>query len=74
MSESALTGQIYIKEYLQKRPLPLIESHDKGSVFQPDLSSTHYVKLALERYEKHNVDAVPKAANLSFCPVLRVIK
>ena len=36
ISQSTLYGQIYVKECLQKRLLPLIKSHNNRPVFWPD--------------------------------------
>ena len=48
ISQSTLSGQIYVKECLQKRLLPLIKSHNNRPVFSSDLASIHYCKLAME--------------------------
>ena len=72
ISQSTLSGQIYVKECLQKRLLPLIKSHNNRPVFWPDLASIHYCKLAMERYKKNNVKFVPKTENPPNCPELRV--
>ena len=71
-SQSTLSGQIYVKECLQKRLLPLIKSHNNRPVFWPDLASIHYCKLAMERYKKNNVKFVPKTENPPNCQELRV--
>ena len=42
ISQSTLSGQIYVKECLQKRLLPLIKSLNNRPVFWPDLASIHY--------------------------------
>ena len=72
ISQSTLSGQIYVKECLQKRLLPLIKSHNNRPVFSSDLASIHYCKLAMERYKKNNVKLVPKTENPPNCPELRV--
>ena len=74
ISQSTLSGQIYVKECLQKRLLPLIKSHNNRPVFWPDLASIHYCKLAMEWYKKNNVKFVPKTENPPNCPELRVIE
>ena len=63
ISQSTLSGQIYAKEFLQKRLLPLIKSHNNRPVFSSDLASIHYCKLAMEWYKKNNVKFVPKTEN-----------
>ena len=73
-SQSTLSGQIYVKECLQKRLLPLIKSHNNRPVFWPDLALIHYSKLAMEWYKKNNVKFVPKAENPPNCPELRVLE
>ena len=74
ISQSTLSGQIYVKECLQKRLLPLIKSHNNKPVFSSDLASIHYCKLAMEWYKKNNVKFVAKTENLPNCQELRVIK
>ena len=74
ISQSTLSGQIYVKECLQKRLLPLIKSHNNRPVFSSDLASIHYCKLAMEWYKKNNVKFVPKTENPPNCPELRVIE
>ena len=73
ISQSTLSGLIYVKEYLQKRLLPLIKSHNNRPVFSSDLVSIHYCKLAMEWYKKKYVKFVPKTENSPNCPELRVI-
>ena len=49
--------------------LPLIKSHDNGSVFWPDFASSHYGKLTMEWYnkkKKKDVNIVPKTDNTHF--------
>ena len=70
ISQSTLSGQIYVKECLQKRLLPLIKSHNNRPVFSSDLASIHYCKLAMEWYKKNNVKFVPKTENLPKWPEL----
>ena len=68
--DSTLTDQIYVKDCLQKHLLPLIISHDNGPVLWPNLVSNHYGKLAMECYEKNDLNVVPKTANPLNCPEL----
>ena len=70
ISQSTLSGQIYVKECLQKHFLPLIKSHNNRPVFSSDLASIHYCKLAMEWYKKNNVKFVPKTENPPNCPKL----
>ena len=72
--ESTLTCQIYVKECLQKRLLPLIKSNDSGPVFWRNLASCNYCKLDMKNYEQKDVNFVPKTENPPNCPELRVLK
>ena len=47
-----------------------IKLHDNGSV----LASSHYGKLSMKWYEQNDVSIMPKTANPSNCPELRVIE
>ena len=43
-------------------------------MFWPDLALSHYGKLAIEWYERNDVNPVPKTGNFPNCPELRVIE
>ena len=74
INKSTLSSQIYVKECLQERHLPLIKLHDNGPVLWHDLASCHYGKLTMESCEQNDVTFVPKTANPPNCPELRTIE
>ena len=45
-----LNSNIYIKECMEKRLLPFVESHNQSVLFRPDLASCHYSKTTLSCY------------------------
>jgi hypothetical protein len=73
-TSSILTSDIYIKECLQKRLLPMVRSHNIPVVFWPDLASIHYAKKTLEWFNTNQVAVIPKDINPPNCPKLRPIE
>lgn len=69
-----MNGEIYRKECLQKRVLPLIRKHTGPTLFWPDLASCHYARLTLDWYRENNVDFVEKEMNPPNCPQIRPIE
>ncbi|XP_055626225.1 uncharacterized protein LOC129768530 [Toxorhynchites rutilus septentrionalis] len=69
-----VNGQVYLKECLQKRSLPLLKQHEGPTIFWPDLASCHYSKDVLEWYEANGVTFVPKEMNPPNAPELRPIE
>lgn len=69
-----LNQDIYMKECLEKRVLPMIRKHGGRAWFWPDLASCHYSKKVMDWYEQHRVDIVPKKLNPPNCPELRPIE
>lgn len=55
--------QVYMKEYLRKRMLPLLKSHNVPTMFWSDLGSSHYSKDVLKWYQMNRVNFVPKDHN-----------
>ena len=74
ITTASMNSEIYIKECLQKRLLPMIRSHKDPVVFWPDLASCHYSKSTVEWYTTKNVTFVPKDMNPPNCPQLRPIE
>jgi transposase len=69
-----MNRQLYIKECLEKRVLPIIRSHNVPVKFWPDLTSCHYAKDTMNWYETNQVDVIPKDMNPPNCPQLRPIE
>lgn len=74
VSPSTLTADLYIKECLEKRLLPMIRKHNCSIIFWPDLASCHYAKKTLEWFRTHEVAIVDKQMNPPNCPQLRPIE
>lgn len=74
VTSATMTSDLYIKECLQKRLLPLIRLHSDPVVFWPDLASCHYSKATMEWYAKNKIMFVPKEKNPPNCPELRPIE
>lgn len=73
-TNKSINSEIYIKECLQKRLLPLIKKHNGPTLFWPDLASCHYSKATQEWYIKNCVTFIEKDINPPNCPELRPIE
>jgi hypothetical protein len=69
-----VSSDLYQKECLEKRLLPLIRKHQVPVKFWPDLASCHYSKSTMKFYEDNNIDVVPKNFNPPNSPELRPIE
>lgn len=69
-----MTQDLYIKECLQKRLLPMMKNHTDSTWFWPDLASCHCSKKAMEWYRDNEVDILPKDINPPNCPQFRPIE
>lgn len=74
ITTSSMNSEIYIKECLQKRLLPMIRKHNDPVVFWPDLASCHYAKAVVEWYTSKDITFVPKDMNPPNCPEIRPIE
>lgn len=74
VTSGTINSEVYIKECLKKRLLPLYKDHDHQPIFWPDLASCHYSNLTLQWYEANGVDVVPKRLNPPNVPKLRSIE
>lgn len=73
-TQQSLNAEIYRKECLQKRLLPLIRKHDKQVLFWPDLASCHYASSVLEWFREKNILFIEKTVNPPNCPEIRPIE
>lgn len=55
-----LNSELYVKECLKERLLPMIRSHSSPVKFWPDLASCHYSKFTTKWYQENKVDVIPK--------------
>lgn len=65
---------VYIKECLQKRLLPLYKSHDIQPIFWPDLATCHYAGQTIQWYNDNQVRFVPKEHNPPNSPEVRPVE
>lgn len=73
-TKGTVNGEIYRKECIQKRLLPLYRKHDTPPLFWPDLASAHYAKATITLLQQNNVEFVEKDSNPPNCPELRPIE
>lgn len=66
-----MNSQLYIEECLQKRILPMIQSHQAPVKFWPDFASS---KATLKWYEDNEIDFKAKDMNPPDCPEFRPIE
>lgn len=74
ITNQTLNADIYRKECLQKRLLPVIKKHRIPPLFWPDLATCHYATSGIEWYRKNNIQFVEKHLNPPNCPQLRPIE
>lgn len=74
VTSSTMNKEVYMKECLQKRLLPMIQLHTHPVIFWPDLASCHYAKDTQIWYETNQVEYIPKKWNPPNCPDLRPIE
>lgn len=74
LTEGTINADVYVKECLQKRLLPLVKKHGERVLFWPDLATSHYARSTLDWYQKNDITVVPKLANPPNCPELRPIE
>lgn len=69
-----ITAEIYIKECIKKRVVPLARSHDVTPLFWPDLATSHYAKETLRTLEELGIETIPRELNPPNSPELRPIE
>lgn len=74
VAKGSVNSEIYQKECLQKRLLPLYKDHDIPPIFWPDLATCHYSIAVQNWYQANGVRVVPKAYNPPNCPHLRPVE
>lgn len=60
--KGTMTGEIYLKECLQKRLMPFIKQHHQGHkiLFWMDMASIHFKKEVVEWLKAQNIDFIEK--------------
>lgn len=74
VTSGTMNADVYIKECLNKRMLPMYRQHNIPLLFWPDLASCHYASKTTEWYESNGVSFVSKTANPPNVPELRPIE
>ena len=69
-----MNTDVYIRECLNRRLLPMIQKHKGPVLFWPDLASMHYSKATMAWYRANKVKFVPKYMNPPNCPEARPIE
>lgn len=72
-TKGTINAEIYQKECLKNRLLPLYRKHQSPPLFWPDLASAHYAKSTLQWLTENNIKFVEKDINPPNCPQLRPI-
>jgi transposase len=67
-TKSNMNSEMYMKECLQKRLLPLIKAHSVPVTFRHDLASCHYSRSTMDWYKSNQVAILPKNLNPPNCP------
>ena len=55
VTNSTMNREIYQKECLKKRLLPLWNAYNSNAIFWPDLASSHYSKSTLNFYNANKI-------------------
>lgn len=74
VTKGILNQELYIKECLQKRLLPMYKQHNIPPIFWPDLATIHYSNKTVDWYKSKSIYFVPKTCNPPNCPELRPIE
>ena len=75
-SGNAIDATVYINKCLSSKLLKFIEKYHKNDeyIFWPDQASAHYGKLAIDWYNTHNIEFVPKYDNPPNVPKARPVE
>ncbi|CAF4928215.1 unnamed protein product, partial [Rotaria socialis] len=68
-SNNAVTGDVYLKQCIQRRLIPFIKTNH-----WPDLAKSHYTPQVLRVLEANSIPFVPKEKNLPNVPQVRPIE
>lgn len=69
-----VNGDVYRKECIKKRLVPLYRKHGSLPIFWPDLATAHYAGDTLSLLNKEKIEFVSKEMNPPNCPELRPIE
>ena len=64
-SNNAVTGDVYLKQCVQRRLIPFIKTHHSKIkfIFWPDLAKAHYTRQVLGTLTENCIQFVPKETN-----------
>lgn len=72
--EGSINTDVYVNQCMKKGLLPFLKSHNKSTLFWPDLATCHYAGKTLSWYRENNVNFLEKAINPPNVPQLRPIE
>jgi hypothetical protein len=74
--KNAVTGNIYLKQYIKRRLIPFIKKNHlhRKFIFWPDLAKAHYIPQVLSTLETNSIPFVPKEKNPPNVPQVRPIE
>ena len=75
-SNNAVTGDVYLKQCIQRRLIPFIKTHHSKTkfIFWPDLAKAHYTRQVLRTLTENCIQFVPKEKNPPNVPQARPIE
>jgi hypothetical protein len=75
-SKNAVTGDVYLKQCIQRRLIPFIKKNHLQTklLFWPDLAKAHYVPQVLRTLEANDIPFVPREKNPPNVPQVRPIE
>lgn len=74
VTNGTINSEIYIKECIEKRLLPLYGSHNVPPLFWPDLAMCHYSAATIACYDRNSISYVTKKCNPPNSPELRPVE
>ncbi|CAF1261407.1 unnamed protein product [Rotaria sordida] len=75
-SKNAVTGDVYLKQCIQRRLIPFIDQYhpQQEFIFWPDLAKAHYTPQVLHTLQEKNIPFVPREKNPPNIPQVRPVE
>lgn len=74
VTNGILNKELYIKQCIEKRLMPLYNAHNIPPLFWPDLATCHYANDTIACYDRNNISYVTKDCNPPNSPELRPVE
>jgi transposase len=76
ISDKTMTGEVYVKECLEKILLPFIKKYHKVDeiIFWPDMATCHYKRCVIDWFNSQNIKFIEKTENAPNVPQARPIE